>query len=83
MTCFVETVAETFSADEPAGAHECLVVPFRAVLRASPSKIFLPVFAILYWEIVNGGGVLHDATFTFIVFSFLSSTIVNFVRFLL
>ena len=48
VTCFVETVAETFSADEPVGAHECLVVPFRAVLRASPSKIFLPVFVTLH-----------------------------------
>jgi hypothetical protein len=45
VTCFVEAVAE-FSMDEPVGAHECLVVPFRAALRALPSKIFLPVFAI-------------------------------------
>ncbi len=49
VICFVATVAEAFTVDELAYAHDhdSNVVPFGSISCAFPSKVALPVFAFL------------------------------------
>ncbi len=60
MTSFVVAVNEAFALDVPAGAHKSGVVPLGTIFGAFPGKMLLPILAILYQKLGDGGNVFDQ-----------------------
>jgi hypothetical protein len=58
VTGLVVAIAETFTMDVPAGAHEGVVVPLGTILCAFSCKMVLPNLFVLHEKFRDGGGIV-------------------------